>query len=77
MKLQKDNKYIYKVDNGTVSGYFNIYQARSGHIMLMMGKGVTQLTERQVMELNIDVYSLMDFDYDDYLKAYSLVPIEQ
>jgi hypothetical protein len=29
------------------------------------------------MELNIDVYSLMDFDYDDYLKAYSLVPIEQ
>lgn len=76
IKIPKDNKYIYKVREGTVSGCFNIYQTRNGFIMLLMGNSCTQLTEKQVKELSIDVYDLIDFDHDDYLKAYGIVQLK-
>ena len=43
----------------------------NGKIILVMGNGLTQLTEQQVKDLYIDVYDLQDFDYEDYKKAYS------
>jgi len=47
------------------------FQSRSGHIRIGYGRASTILTRQQIDELFIDVYSLEDFDYDDFLKAYS------
>ena len=47
------------------------FQSRSGHIRIGYGRASTMLTRQQIDELFIDVYSLEDFDYDDFLKAYS------
>lgn len=71
-KVKPTNQYTYNVQGGTVSGGFSIYQARDGFIRLSMGDCVTKLTHQQVLELYIDVYSLIDFDHDDYIKAYGL-----
>jgi len=70
-KTERDNKFGYMTASGFVHGVFNIYQARNGKIILVMGNGLTQLTEQQVKDLYIDVYDLQDFDYEDYKKAYS------
>jgi hypothetical protein len=66
----KVNSYSYETVSGFVTGWFNIYQARNGKIYLMMGSMVTPITESQINELCIDVFSLHDFDYDDYKNAY-------
>jgi hypothetical protein len=66
----KTNQYSYSVRNGYVRGFFNIYQARNGAIYLMMGNSKTRLTKQQVNELNVDIYSLEDFDHDSFLNAY-------
>lgn len=68
----KDNKYVYKVENGIISGFFDIYQDRSGFIRLMMGNKTTKLTCNQINDLAIDLYELKDFNYEDYKKAYNL-----
>ena len=65
------NSYKYSIKGGHVKGFFNIYQARSGKIMLQMNNSFTELTEKQINDLAVDVYYLNDFDYDDYKKAYN------
>ena len=69
-KPSKENKYTFKVDNGTVSGYFDIRQVKSGKILLMMGNSHTELTENQLGELGIDLYLLDDFSQEEYNRAY-------
>jgi len=66
----KKSMFRYSVNNGWVSGQFNIFQARNGKITLAMGNGFIQLTEQQVKDLYINVYELEDFSYDDYERAY-------
>ena len=68
----KTNYYSIAVQGCSEEGFFNIYQGQFGHIFLAMGNRVTKLTEQQVLDLRIDVYSLIDFVYEDYLKAYKV-----
>ena len=56
----------------TVKGYFNIYQSSIGSIILVMGGRHTTLTNKQVDDLYIDLYSFEDFDIDLYLKYYNI-----
>jgi hypothetical protein len=70
MKIPKDNQFTYKISDGIIKGYFNIYQGKSGKIYLNMGELVTALSKKQIQELHVDCYSLIDFDYDLYMKAY-------
>jgi hypothetical protein len=64
------NKFSYEISKGSVSGDFNVFQARNGLIFLSMGRGQTPLSENQISILGIDVYSLIAFDYDLFKKAY-------
>ncbi|PAV30231.1 hypothetical protein CIL05_07120 [Virgibacillus profundi] len=66
------NRFEYETDNGWVVGYFDIYQARNGFIYLVMGNNFTKLTLGQIEQLNINCYSLKDYDHDDFVKAYNL-----
>lgn len=67
------NMFCYEAANGRIKGDFNIYQARNGKIYIAMGKGFTPLTEQQINELGIDVYTIQEFDYDLFISAYSNV----
>ena len=68
----ENNKFKYELSVGSVEGFFNIYQAISGRIFIQMGNLITPLTLKQVEDLKIDCYSLLDFDHDDFKKAYGL-----
>ena len=70
MKIPKDNQFTYKISDGMIKGYFNIYQGRGGKICLSMGEAVTPLSKEQIQELHIDCYSLIDFDHELYMKSY-------
>ncbi len=65
-----NNKFCYEIKNGKCSGYFNIYQAKNGSIQLVMGNFYTTLTSQQVLDLNLDVFSLIDYDHDKYIEFY-------
>ena len=54
----------------TFKGAFNIYQAKSGAIMLLMGAKHTALTYSQINDLNINCYELSEFNHDDYEHYY-------
>ena len=69
--MLKNNKYSMEVNQGMVKGFFNIYQGRSGKIFLMLNNSITELKESQINDLKLDIYELIDFDYDLYRKAYS------
>jgi len=73
MKL---NKYCYKTNEGFMSGYFNIYQAKNGCIYLQLNNCVTKLSSKQIQNLKIDCYSLEDFDIDLFNKFYKVVENE-
>jgi hypothetical protein len=64
------NQFSYAIPTGKVRGFFNIYQAKSGFIYMMMGSSFIKLELQQVNGLGIDVYSLKDFDYDSFMEAY-------
>ena len=67
----KENYFTYNIQGGSVKGFFNIYQAKNGKLYLCMGSVHTSLTKEQIEnDLKIDVYSLIDFDYDSYKIAY-------
>lgn len=67
------NQFCYQTQEGSVKGFFNIYQGKDGLIYLQMGNTrITKLAKHQIDDLYIDVYSLKDFDYDDYCKAYQI-----
>jgi hypothetical protein len=63
-------KFSYQVGDTTYKGDFNIYQARHGGIMLLMGKTAICLTQQQVNDLAIDCYGLAEFDIDAYKSFY-------
>lgn len=66
-------KFKFKpTEKETVSGYFNIYQARNGAIIIAMGSSFTPLIKEQVNKLNIDVYALEDFNLDNFKKYYQI-----
>jgi len=69
--MKKNNHYTCNTDTGTVSGFFNIYQGKNGFIFLQMGNGYTKLTETQIEDLGINLYSIQEFDHAQYLKVYS------
>lgn len=73
MKKTKINRmnYSYDIQGGYVYGAFNIYQARNGSLQLVMGNRHTELTKKQIDDLNIDVYSLIDFDDRQFSLYYS------
>ena len=63
-------KYEYKSGEITFKGAFNIYQAKSGAIMLLMGTKHTALTYSQINDLNINCYELSEFNHDDFEHYY-------
>lgn len=67
----EENKYTYQVQNGRVRGDFNVFQARNGLVFLLMGRGQIPLSYDQISILGIDVYSLIDFDYELFKTAYN------
>lgn len=70
-KATKNNQFAYETGNNTVTkGWFNLYQGKNGAIYIQMGSTITKLTESQLHDLGTDVYSLKDFDQDEYLRHY-------
>jgi hypothetical protein len=69
---EKKNQFLYNTASGYRKGYFDIYQAKSGKIFITMTNSITGLTFKQIENLNIDVYDLIDFDYDLFKKAYDI-----
>ena len=63
-------KFEYESGDTKIKGDFNIYQARSGAIMLLMGTKVSALTYSQINDLDIDCYELKDFNHDDFVNYY-------
>lgn len=63
-------KFEYQSGDTKFKGDFNIYQARSGAIMLLMGSKFTELSYSQINELDIDLYSLEDYNHDDFVNYY-------
>ena len=63
-------EYKYESGNSTFKGSFNIYQAKSGAIMLVMGRNYMPLTHQQVNDLSINCYELEDFNYSDIKNHY-------
>ena len=63
-------KFEYKSGDTKFKGAFDIYQARSGAIMLLMGSKVSELSYSQISELDIDCYNLEDFNHDDFVNYY-------
>lgn len=70
---RENNFFTYDVSgNGYVKGKFNIYQSISGSIVLCMGNGFIILSRKQIDELHINIYDLIDFDYKTFGKYYNL-----
>ena len=63
-------KFEYDSGNTIFKGAFNIYQARNGAIMLLMGSKASVLSYSQINELDIDCYELIDFNHDDFVNYY-------
>ena len=66
------NKYCYEIRDGKVKGYFKIYQAKNGSIQLMMGNCNTTLSAQQILDLNISIFGLIDYDHNKFLEFYKL-----
>ena len=66
----KMGKFSYQAGGTTHKGEFNVYQARHGGIMLLMGTAAICLTQQQVNDLAVDCYGLADFDIDAYKNFY-------
>lgn len=63
-------KFEYQSGDTKFKGAFDIYQARSGAIMLLMGSKFSELSYSQISELDIDCYNLEDFNHDDFVNYY-------
>ena len=63
-------KFEYQSGDTKFKGAFDIYQARSGAIMLLMGSKFTELSYSQINELDINCYELIDFNHDDFVNYY-------
>jgi len=69
--MAKTNSYSYKVKDGRMHGIFNIYQDRKGALRIVMGNSHTELTFQQIVDLGINVYALIDFEYNDFMNFYN------
>jgi len=67
----KQNQYCYQTATGTATGFFNIYQARDGAVYLFMNNKSCKLSLEQIGKLEIDIFNLEDFIYEDFYKAYN------
>ena len=63
-------KFEYQSGSTKFKGAFDIYQARSGAIMLLMGSKASELSYSQISDLDIDCYNLEDFNHDDFINYY-------
>ena len=66
------NKYCYEIKNGKCKGYFKIYQARNGSIQLMMDDYNITLSIPQILDLNIPIFYLIDYNHDKFLEFYEV-----
>ncbi len=66
----KMNHFRYKTKKGSVGGVFDIYQARSGCIVLVMSDGYTILSYQQIIDLFLDVQELIGFDNESFTNYY-------
>ena len=73
----KKNTFNRIIVGGSVSGSFNIYQAKNGTIQLLMSDKNIGLTLDQINELSLDLYELVDFDVDLFQKAYKTIKKEK
>ncbi len=48
----------------------NFYQSKIGQIIISFGEVAIPLTKNQIDKLSLDVYSIEDFNLDDYKKFY-------
>jgi len=62
--------FKYENKNGTTKGAFNIYQAKSGAIMLLMGNVAVPFTLEQIEKLHINCYELDDFHPESFHQYY-------
>ncbi len=49
---------------------FTIYQARNGLVYLANGNAKAVLTQKQILDLYINIFALDEFDFDSYKMAY-------
>lgn len=66
----KKNFYCYEKRDSIAKGMFNIYQAKSGGIFLNMGNNFTLLSQKQINDLGIHLYDLIDFNIDEFNSYY-------
>lgn len=66
----KMNYFKYKTRKGSVGGVFNIYQAKSGCIVLVMSDGYTILSYQQIIDLFLYVDELIDYDNESFINYY-------
>ena len=55
----------------------HVYQARNGKIYVRNGSRVAPLTKAQIDALMLDIFSLDEFNFDDYKAAYTEATDEQ
>lgn len=72
MKEKNNNNFSYATSKGVVVGAFNVYQARSGLVYLVMQDGHTPLSLLQLKALHIDVSVLLEFDEALFQSAYRI-----
>jgi hypothetical protein len=65
-------KFEYVSGDTKFKGLFNVYQAKSGAIIVVMGTKCTALTFAQVNDLSINCYALADFNQDNFCKYYNI-----
>lgn len=70
VKQNEMGKFEYGDGDTTHKGYFHIYQAKNGAIMLSMASSTITLTKEQVNTLSINYYELTDFDDVSFRKFY-------
>jgi len=66
----KTNYFSYATKEGHNSGLFNIYQSKNGGIILSLNNVHTTLRYRQIQELSLYVYALIDFDIESFCRFY-------
>lgn len=72
--MKKGNFYTFNCNttSGKSEGAFNIYQARNGGIVLLLGDAITFLTIANLHDLRIDVSELNDFGQEDFRNYYDI-----
>lgn len=72
--MKKGNFYTFNCNttSGKSEGAFNIYQARNGGIVLLLGDAITFLTIANLHDLRIDVSELNNFSQEDFRNYYDI-----